>query len=70
MRQIIQDQLLVEGSGIMKSSGTEIKNGKPMVIMDLRFKARHSTLKQGSTLSTQTKLKTFPEGYLDYLDRF
>ena len=35
--------------------------------MDLRFQAQHSTLKQGSTLSTQTQLKSFPEGYLDYL---
>ena len=34
--------------------------------MDLRFQAQHSTLKQGSTLSTQTQLKSFPEGYLDY----
>ena len=35
--------------------------------MDLRFQAQHSTLKQGSTLSTQTQLKSFPEGYLDYV---
>ena len=35
--------------------------------MDLRFQAQHSTLKQGSTLSTQTQLNSFPEGYLDYL---
>ena len=35
--------------------------------MDLRFQAQHSTLKQGSTLSTQTQLKSLPEGYLDYL---
>ena len=35
--------------------------------MDLRFQAQRSTLKQGSTLSTQTQLKSFPEGYLDYL---
>ena len=55
--EIMQDQLLLEGSGIMKSSGDRNKGPK-------------SKIAQGSTLSTQTKLKSFPEGYLDNLDRF
>ena len=68
--ETIQDQLLFEGSGIMKSSGQKYKIAEfgilNLFILVLRFKAQHSTLKQGSTVSTQTKLKSFPEGYLDY----
>ena len=63
---------LMEGTGIRKSFGESIQD-QPLFEGSGIMKSSgdiNKKIAQGSTLSTQTKLKGFPEGYLGYLDRF